>query len=510
MSSTRKAEPGAPLSQERYMSSPEYADHRPINGTAVAQKAAFVAHPRKRSLLLFLQAMSFQQGGLKQFAGDFLAAFPERLGSSSMRAFGMKAGKVYGSEKVITARDELGAEFRSPIHDREYSDLYFAYDCSGKRPLSATEVVNYCQRKASHLDQVLEEVCINPKLKVKLPGEPDSERCFSVPWFKDLVGSLYEYQEMHRKKVENALAHTTCARHVFQTLDAGLRVGKMVMIEGREGIGKSEAGETWCRMHPGEARYVPLTGITNKTNFFRSIARALGLASGRGQKTTEMQCRIEETLQRSGLMLVLDEAHYLLPQQQRMEAQPELLNWLYSASSSLKFPVGLLTTSIFGQRMDLLKKQVAWNSGQFERRIHTFTRLEEEPTKDDLMLVAAKLLPGVSQAGIKLVVGHAGSTRQHMTNLIDAVSEARLLAAEAGREKVTFEDLDKAIYQFRVPSEAAKAQAFKTQAGLKRGRPKSLPEPPAGPLQGCRNDDAEPVQEVPHRNRISPAEEVVG
>ena len=35
--STRRANPNAPLSQERYMSSPEFAELRAISGTAVAK-----------------------------------------------------------------------------------------------------------------------------------------------------------------------------------------------------------------------------------------------------------------------------------------------------------------------------------------------------------------------------------------------------------------------------------------------------------------------------------------
>src|SRR5438309_11122533 len=95
MSNTRQSRDGAPLSQERWMSSPEFAELRGIQGGAVAAKAATLLNPRKRSLLFFLQSMSLRPGGLPQFAKDFLAMVPERLGSPTMHRIGIKLGQGY-------------------------------------------------------------------------------------------------------------------------------------------------------------------------------------------------------------------------------------------------------------------------------------------------------------------------------------------------------------------------------------------------------------------------------
>ena len=66
--STRHAQEGAPISYERYMSSPEFAEMRGIPGTAVAAKAQLYANARKRSLLFFLQSLSLKDGGLRKVA----------------------------------------------------------------------------------------------------------------------------------------------------------------------------------------------------------------------------------------------------------------------------------------------------------------------------------------------------------------------------------------------------------------------------------------------------------
>jgi hypothetical protein len=52
VSSTRRADPNAPLSQERYMSSPEFAGLQGISGTAVAKRCGLLVSPDKQQLLM--------------------------------------------------------------------------------------------------------------------------------------------------------------------------------------------------------------------------------------------------------------------------------------------------------------------------------------------------------------------------------------------------------------------------------------------------------------------------
>jgi hypothetical protein len=63
-------------------------------------------------------------------------------------------------------------------------------------------------------------------------------------------------------------------RKVWETLDFALKARLMVVIDGCEGRGKSEAVKAWCRIHRGDARFVDLAGVTSKTTVFRAIAKA--------------------------------------------------------------------------------------------------------------------------------------------------------------------------------------------------------------------------------------------
>ena len=76
MSSTRHAPAGAPISYERYMSSPEFVDLRGISATAVAAKAQLSGDPRTRGLLFFLQSLSIRDGGLRQLTRALARTFP--------------------------------------------------------------------------------------------------------------------------------------------------------------------------------------------------------------------------------------------------------------------------------------------------------------------------------------------------------------------------------------------------------------------------------------------------
>jgi len=77
MSNTRHAPADAPISYERYMSSPEFAKLRGIPGTAVAAKADLYGDGRKRSLLFFLQSLSLKRDGLRQVAHNVAKTFPD-------------------------------------------------------------------------------------------------------------------------------------------------------------------------------------------------------------------------------------------------------------------------------------------------------------------------------------------------------------------------------------------------------------------------------------------------
>ncbi|HEU5246947.1 MAG TPA: AAA family ATPase [Candidatus Udaeobacter sp.] len=406
--STRYAPDGAPVSFERYMSSPEYSELRGIPGTAVGAKAQLYSDARKRSLLFFLQSLSLKEGGLRGIAGTLLERFP-----------------------------------------------------------------TYCEEE---LTDLLVEICINPKVLIRFSGEPSPSRpCFSLLKI-EMADALRESQERYEAKVRSEFVLTTIGKEVFETLDHALAIGKMVVIEGESGSGKTTAAKAWCAQHQGQARFVSLSGITHKTGFFRQLATAIGLSASR-RKASDMQVKVEEFFRKTQLMLVIDEAHYLFPRLQQRESSPVLIDWINTALVNHNVPVALICTDQFAKLKARVEKRTGWTSEQLEHRVKRYKRLLRTPTKQDLEAVAAKLLGmrwNMSQQRwnmtgaaphpdfVRMVVGYALTCKMRLPAVAGTIEEARYQARKIGRPHVVATDIRTALLDYQIPSDQALQNAIQS------------------------------------------------
>jgi hypothetical protein len=313
----------------------------------------------------------------------------------------------------------------------------------------------------------------------------------SVPFFKDAIGALLEFQKRYADTVRQGIALTGIGKTIFERLDYCSRTGQIVVIEGKEGLGKSKAVETWCEMHLGKARLVRLTSITNRATFFRAIAEALGVGASLSRTPNELQTRVERALHDSRIMLIIDEAHGMLPQSNRINTRPELVDWTYSALYNRGVPCALVSTPQFRFLMERVEKQTGWNSAQFKRRIKRFDLLPERHTVDDLKGIVRKLLPGARPNIVTLIVGYAGALEHQMDAVIDLIRDARLIAEAVGRDAIGFQDVERAYHEFIEPTELAKKP---TEA---RNSPRR--QSPAGGFQKGCNRQEKPLQGVPRR-----------
>lgn len=484
----------APLSHERYAGSPEYLELRGVSGNAVTDKAALFTSPRKKSLLFFLQALSLKPGGLKKIAADLVAMFPDRIGSPTMHRLGKRPGRTYDEADARRIERELHTE-RHTHHP-------------SARPLCAVdELLQVCKLKCAHeLDKFLVELCINPRLQFSEPGEiadmPAVEQMLvrerfpellqqdfrqaSVRYFDDVIGALFQFQERSKQAARESIAETAISRKVFQHLDRALYQRKMVVLDGEPGIGKTKAVETWCEMHLGEVRLVYLRGCVNRTTIFRSLAKALGLSSSYQRKAVEMQARVENMIERAGLMIIFDEAHFLFTHSQRATSSPELLDWLDTALVNHRVPAALCATPQFRERF--LEAKRFWQSEQFERRAQ-YVALPI-PEREDVEAVTRKLLPrSVGSAGVKLILGGALYSQRPLSFVQHTIDEARYQAQQQGRAEIVFDDLLKAV-EVQATSEKAKTKALSDAKPARRTQAKPAPsllqdpcDMPAAPLR---------------------------
>lgn len=428
MSNTRRQSPDTyQFRQSAFASSTDY--ERGLLGNLVAARCQRVENPETVAVLWWLQQISWREGGIEHFAGTFIAEHPELVGTASMHLFGMRGGQVYNAEQVRVVRREI-ARAHGPYQAEEFP---LRGERGRKRPVidySGEEVYEYTEEEAdehpiSYPVECFVERCEVEhaalaghlkRLLVDLQTAPE-RGLWNMP---GLWAALCKAREREIQNAAGGIVETSVARQVFEELDYALEARTFVLIEGREGIGKSEASRAWCARNAGRAVYVRLESGSDETTLYRSIARALGTACTYTRKAVEMRARIQDTLQTGQLMLVLDEAHFLWPQNARSErAAPKRVDWLRTALVDFGVPVALVSTpQYFAKACDRFRK-AGWNANQVQRRLARIATLPEPDALplEDILAIARLHFPGVDAATLKRVAASALGTLGFLTSI---------------------------------------------------------------------------------------------
>ena len=499
MSAPHEKMPG-PLSQERYMSSPEFAELHGISGVATSARAAILLHAAKRNLIWFIQGLSLAEGGLKRVAKELVEMFPKRLSKN-------------GRDNALLPSGHA----RSWFNDDGYPVI-----------LGQT------------LEEFLVDLCINPRIYFALPWEKidvsdiESDSAIEqnpalskadfkeakLSYFQDIIGALFEYKKRNEAAARENFQLTTIGKKICETLDFALASHGMVLLDGLEGRGKTEAVKAWCGLHLGEARFVSLKGITSKTTAFREIAKAVGIASSYTRTATEMQARIEDVLKRSKLLLVLDEAHFLFNQSRRMYSRPELIDWIDTAIVNCGVGCALVTTPQFIVCMTRAADQVEWNYRQFRRRVKRWVKLPAANTEDDIKAVAGNVFKESPAAALDKIVGYALLSKRDLSAVGDVATEVRAMLGRDDLSKTSVEQVHRAIFDFLMPSDKTFLEGMEAarQTGRKSFRKPRLvlpaealqepQEPPQEESRGARRGIA-PLASGQRRRAENPADLVV-
>jgi hypothetical protein len=292
----------------------------------------------------------------------------------------------------------------------------------------------------------------------------------NLDYFRDICGALVAYKRRYEEKVKADFCLTAIGRQIWKQLDDALKTRTMIVIDGREGRGKTEAVRAWCNCHLGEARFISLDGTSTKTTQFREFARALGVGHGYTRKVSEMQAGVKDVLRASHLMPVIDEAHFFFNQGPRMYTRPEMLDWIDTALCNPPLPVALVTTPQFMKCMERAAGQVDWNYRQFKRRCKRYCRLPAKNTPEDVEAVAHHLLPKADQPTIKQILAYEALSKRDLSAVGDVVRESKLLAEQEGAAKVTFEHVRRAIHEVLLVSDLPWAEMEKRLQHQKLGR----------------------------------------
>ena len=509
------------------MKNAEFASVRGVPAVVASLRTAGLLTASKRDFIWYLQGLSLQDGGFKRVARELVNMFPDRLRTRDMIKANVVCGKNYPGDLVEAVEYDLGmrcylgraARAFLSVGDSEEPELpeESEPDMPGSHLIECCRKAAYgllnCQREPQSLTPSLEEflvgLCTNPKWRFSLPGvAPEADELemeltaesnpdlpfgpfndASLSYFYDIIGALLEYRARQAKQTRENFHLTAIGKKIFETLDYSLASRNMVLVDGLEGRGKTEAVKAWCELHGGQARLVSLKGVATKTAIFREIAFALGITYAHNRTGPEMQSRIEDVLNRSKIMLVIDEAHFLFNQTTLMTARPEMIDWLDTAAANRGVPVALVTTPQFIACMARAKNQVEWNFNQFRRRVKRWVTLPRKNIESDIAAVARKVFHGASESVIKKVVGYALLTKRDLSAVGDVAAEIRAMLGTEDLGKATVEHVHRAITEFLIPSD----QAFRVALDEAESAQRKSSRRPAPAMLPVLADDSEPL-----------------
>jgi len=507
MSNTRHSAPGSPFRQERYCSSRQF--QQGLLANLVARRCRVISDRSERDLIYFVQLLSHEEGGLERLAAVLREKFADGIGTRSMHRVGIRANGFYSAAQVKAIRRDMPREeadsfvLKGEMTLIEEAGCVFGEDPSpadlagrpNRYPVSA--FLQACRDASRNLAGDLAEWCLNPERAWNdggpwyFPGLKDALRAFMGTWIQERT---------------EPVIMTEVSRKVHETLDYALEERCLVVIQGKARRGKTTAARSWCEMHPGRARYVQAPSSNDENSFYRSIAKALGIGAGLTLKGSQIRQKVEDTLQTGDLMLVIDEAHLVWPQQARVrDSLPRKLNWIMTDLVNYRVPVALVATPQFSMTQRVFEEKSHWASEQFIGRISHFERLPEELNEQDLRAVAQALLPEGSKKGIQLLVDYAMSSRKDLAAIESGVKRARFLARKAGRAEAATVDIREAITGGVAPSDTAlalalgqarsrrKASATRTDFHVPADRVQSPCREPAKAPAGKTITEAEPA-----------------
>jgi len=551
MSSTRTAKNNSTLHQERYASSPEF--ERGLMATRVAALCDTIESADDRELIWFIQYLSHQTGGLAAVAADLISRYRDRVGTRAMLTAGKEAGQSYTADEVRKIRMDMPASYREefPLKGETPQDLRnlnrhsqanrFALYARRSAELERRRLAALADEACAGLDDsgcdhehereqerqrdeaqrhpdvypvaVFRELCERAATKgIDDSGSFDpeethnlerqlSEMCLNPEWdfaagtwyFPQLVETLREYLAAYQQTNGAGVVVTALGREVYDALDYTFSERVLTLMHGEARTGKSFSARTWCELHPGCARFIEVPPFADDVGFFRAIARGLGLGNFLNYKANEIRDRVQSVLlaKHRDLILVLDEAQRLWPNQWRQKPDPKRIIWVMTMANA-GVPIAMVATPQFIQTQKAIEKG-GWNSAQLTGRIGHYVSLPVDLSADDLEAVAKSVLPVEDKKALRAVAVYARTSARYLAAIDSIAKRARYLSKKAGRETVTTDDVRRAMQESVIPSDTKLHQALGT-APAASAPAVAIPETPA------------PEETPPPRNRtVTPA-----
>jgi len=264
----------------------------------------------------------------------------------------------------------------------------------------------------------------------------------------DPIEAVLEMMDRRAAEASKRLAMTAVASKVFDALDYALQERVMVRIEGDSRFGKTEAIRAWADMRPGLARVVNVPPTNTLGEMVWEVAQALGIEARYRGRAEILRERVRFVLKQSRLFLILDEAHWLIPQIYTKTTAPQRLDWIRSETVNNGLPLALIhTPQTFLKDADKFVTKTGFAKEQFFGRIHRIVQLPNDLPRADLIAVARIHFPEVSDGQLEVVADLAEISENYLQT-VEAVSKlARYIARREGHRRITVSDIETAAHE---------------------------------------------------------------
>jgi len=436
--------------------------------------------PALAEVMYFLQYASRKPGGLVKFAAEMFAKMPGRFGTETMRGAKRPEYTLEEKERIV---GEMASDYNpiflyNPVEEprRLFRPEPLSEEALAKerreqlqalkdrrelerslKALTGRHLQEICQRAALEiLPRYFEDLCIRRDKGFIRPPVGSVNYWASPYWFMDdPVAAALEMMELHAKDASKRLAMTAVTKKVFDALDYALQERTTARIEGDSRFGKTESAKVYADMRPGLVRMVRVPSSNSGEDLIRAVAEALGIAFSYGTRIQVLRERVRYVLRQLGILLILDESHYLVPQNYTKTTAPQRLNWVRAEVMDAGMPLALIhTPQTFLPDADKFVKKTGFAMQQFFGRIYRTVRLPDELPRADLIAVARIHFPEMSDDHLDVIADLAEVSENYLQTVEAVAKLARYIARREGHRRITVSDIEAAAYEV-IPGRAA-------------------------------------------------------
>ncbi len=423
------------------------------------------ANPRLLELLWSIQGMSMETGGLKLLSADLVRDYYDRIGTVSMRQFGKRN---WGVDERMQVWSEMAQWARPSIVNPDTGMVFFNNQASMDHLSSwALFPRELLEMATSHMDfEYFRNACRDVALEI-LPEYLaalclDFDQGFESnsnlpdcdgPWyFENAIEAILKFMDCRADKIKQSrVVMTVVTKQVFRILGIAFRTNMMILLRGGSRFGKSESLEAYSLMWPGRARLITVPDSNDMLGFLIAVAEALGIHTAHVSGYQNLRQQIFEVVKQSGLFLIFDEGHFLIPRSPKKDSSPPRLDWVRKQLFDRNLPVVIAVTPDWfdGTHGDVTKfeRVTHYPMQQHKGRWVEFDLPDKLPESDLLNLVEF-YLPEIADTADKLDIAFCALTAESFLKTFENIAKLARDEAKQSETTVTMPLVRKIINEF--------------------------------------------------------------